>query len=128
VTAYFGSRYGERKVTNPVSNPAALQRRDPSEIFSPSFGPHAPSDAPEETGPLGTGVVAHGRCLHAPTGRKIIVGSRPHETSKGAIVHRDVTSSETKIFKPGDVVTLPVREIERCARSGFSALATTTAP
>jgi hypothetical protein len=63
-------------------------------------------------------VVAKGRSLHVPTGRQIVVGSRPVEIN-GVTVHRDVMSAEVRIHGPGATVTLPRSEVDRLVELGF---------
>ena len=67
---------------------------------------------------MGTAKVARGRCLHVPTGKKVVVGSRPFEVN-GAIVYRDVTADETRSALPGDVVSMPQQEIDRLMALNF---------
>jgi hypothetical protein len=101
--------------TSPAATPSGLQRRDPDTIFA--MGPIAPP-VEEETGPMGTARVARGRCLHVPSGKKVVVGSRPIEIN-GTTVYRDVCTQEIAMFNEGAEVQLPVKEIERLKSLGF---------
>jgi hypothetical protein len=64
--------------------------------------------------------VMRGHTIHVPTGRQKIVGTRPYEKD-GVILHRDVTAQENRMAVPGDIIELPVDEIERLTALGFVA-------
>jgi hypothetical protein len=71
-----------------------------------------------DLGPLAKAKVAKGRSIHIPTGTKKIVGTRAAEVN-GAILYRDVTAQETRSAGPGEIVELPINEIERLTELGF---------
>jgi hypothetical protein len=103
----------ERKSKLP--NPASLQRHDPDKVSD--FLPLGPNPMPAD-GPMVQAVVARGRCLHIPTGRTNIVGTRPVEVN-GTTVYRDVAAQEVRIFQQGATVELPQSEVDRLTELGF---------
>ncbi len=108
---------GSRSKADPVSNPAGLKRIDPNRAFEHKLaGPSALA----ENGPPTRAIVRRGRCLHVPVpgGRQVVIGSRPYEVD-GVVVHRDITTSETKIFNQGEEVELPLSEVVRLTELGF---------
>jgi hypothetical protein len=99
---------------------AQLSNKDPSP-FDPATQSTAPLPEPD-LGPTAKATVAKGRSVHVPTGNKVFVKyAQQRVDQNGIVVGADVpvTRQEIRTALPGEVVTLPLTEIERLTQLGF---------
>lgn len=123
----------QRRNTAPIRNkkfdPEKMLPATPAAAIAAAQAAQAAPDAPARAAPpaeqvdepTANAIVARGRSVHAPTGRKLSVGSVPlPQTSPiGPPTFTGVTSSECRSYGPGESVTLPLSEIARLRASGF---------